>query len=378
VDEGLRDAVARDQRIVLLVAYAPDWAEGKDPPRKAEDGTWKPDADAFRDFATALAVRYSGSYADSSGPLPRVDYFQVWGEPNLELNLAPQWSENDRARSPIMYRDLVNALTEGLRAAGSTAQVIAGGTAPYGDEPGKARMRPLAFLRRFLCLRGRRALERANCGGPAPRFDVFGHNPINTTAGPYDSAFHPDDATTADFGRVGKILRAAERQRIVRGRHQLWALELWWETNPPDRRFGRVSPELQARWLQDAFYVLWRERASAVLWLQVGDDPIDPEAFGNATYQSGLFREDGSAKPSFAAFRFPFAISPFADGRTVVWTLPPTSGTLTIERREGDVWQPVESISVLEREPEQIRLPLRRRAELRASLNGETSPSATG
>jgi hypothetical protein len=376
LDLAVSAASARGQDVLLLVATAPDWGEGEDPPAQAAEGTWKPDPEALGQFYTALARRYSGTFVSAQGTLPEVRYFQVWAEPNLELNLSPQWTAGPKPRpfAPGHYRKMVNAVHDGVAIGNPRAQVIAAGTAPYGDSPGGSRMRPLQFLREMLCLDGRK-MSKAPCSDPA-RFDIFGHNPINTSGGPFDSAFHPDDATTADFGEVRRILRAAERKNTVAGnRHPLWALELWWETNPPDERFGKVTPRMQATWLQDALYVLWRQDASAVLWFQLSDQPIDEEAFGNATYQSGLLFEDGTEKPSFTAFRFPFVAYELRKKPTTqIWTLPPTSGRLAIEQKgQGSSWRAIKRFSVTAGKPKLIRLRLPNKAQVRGALNGEYS-----
>ena len=55
-------------------------------------------------FLTAAARRYSGSFSH----LPRVRYWQIWNEPNLDAYLVPQYA-NGRPASPDWYRSMVNA-----------------------------------------------------------------------------------------------------------------------------------------------------------------------------------------------------------------------------------------------------------------------------
>jgi hypothetical protein len=74
--------------VLITVTYAPDWAEGPGQDRALYEGTWKPDASAFNDFAHALAQRYSGTF----GNLPRVRY--------------PYWKAGARVAIQQPLRDL--------------------------------------------------------------------------------------------------------------------------------------------------------------------------------------------------------------------------------------------------------------------------------
>ena len=53
---------------------------------------FEPSARAFGRFVTAVARRYSGRYVPSGAgsPIPRVDFWSVWNEPNQPGWLAPQ------------------------------------------------------------------------------------------------------------------------------------------------------------------------------------------------------------------------------------------------------------------------------------------------
>ena len=120
---------------------APGFAEGPGRPSSATAGSWKPDAGAYGQFARAVAIRYSGSYEG----LPRVRYYQAWNEPNLSMYLAPQY-KGKRSVAPEIYRRLLNSFYAGVKGVDRANVVITGGTAPYGDEPGGDRTRPLTFL----------------------------------------------------------------------------------------------------------------------------------------------------------------------------------------------------------------------------------------
>jgi hypothetical protein len=154
LDAAVRDATAHGLRVLFTVYGAPAWAEGANRPAKAEPGSWEPSANAFGEFAYALATRYSGSYADplvGGAALPAVHYFEAWNEPNLDVYLAPQYRGGENS-GPALYRSLLNRFYSAVKAVQPGATVIGGSLAPFGDEPGGARTRPVLFLRGLLCL----------------------------------------------------------------------------------------------------------------------------------------------------------------------------------------------------------------------------------
>ena len=134
-------------------------------------------------------------------------------------------------------------------------------------------------------------------------FDVYDHHPYDIK-GPTHPALNADDATVPDVSKISRVVRAAERAGRVlpRGPKPFWTTEISWDTNPPDP--NGVPIQTQARWLEQAMYVLWRQGVSNVLWLQIRDSPPIPSYA--ASYQAGLYYLGGGAKPAATAFRFPF------------------------------------------------------------------------
>ena len=261
---------ARHMQVLITVFGAPTWAEGKNRPSSAPLGTWKPDPHALGQFAQALAKRYSGSFQG----LPRVSLFEVWNEPNLSVNLTPQWV-GKKPTSPDLYRSLLNAFYRGVKSVAPADTVIGGATAPFGDprshprDPKLPRMRPLAFLRQMFCLN--------NNLGPAcnatTHLDVLSHHPINTVNPPTYRAINHDDIELADFHKLVPLIHAAERTGHVlpAGPHPLWATELAWYTKPPSK-FG-IPPAEQARWLEQGLYLLWKQGASVAVNFLLRDAP---------------------------------------------------------------------------------------------------------
>jgi hypothetical protein len=377
-DTAVREASSRGLRVLLTVYGAPDFAEAKNQPENpgplTPEGSFRPNPEALGDFAQALARRYSGGFSDGlvEGPLPRVDYFEAWNEPNLSVHLYPQWNKSGtNNQAAPHYRRMLNAFYEGVKASGSGAQVVTGGLGPFGSDPDDnlLRTRPLLFLREVLCLKQSRKLRPDKCKEP-PKFDILAHHPINVHGGPRRSAVHPDDAGGAvDFKNVARILRFAERKNTVPGKHGLWGTEFWWQTNPPDPDFG-YSLAKQASYIQETFYLMWKYGASAGIILQMVDQPYRRE---NNGLQTGLFFVDGSRKPAFQAFRFPFVTDRKSRGKLVVWTIPPSSGELLVEEKRGSGWETVASGNAQAGQVLTDKLRLRGRTTLRATVGGEQS-----
>jgi hypothetical protein len=335
-DAALLNAKRRGIDVVFTVFLAPRWAEGPNRPA-SEDvsriGTWRPDPDRFRDFAEAVATRYSGKFDN----LPQVKYFEGWNEPNLPQYITPQW-DGKRPVSSEIYRELINGFYEGIKAGNAKAKVIAGGTSPFGDDPGGRRMRPYYFWRQVLCLKNRKKLKKkSNCvkGEDRAHFDIYGQNAINGTRGegPTSKSPHPDYGVPSNFKDLGKIVKAAERQRTVlpklgKGRPG-WVTETWYESNPPEKR--AVSLKRQAAFMQQALYVLWKQKARTVFFLQLRDTPYDPSAPRLVGFQTGVYLPNGKPKPSLKAAQFPFVGDRQNKRKVLIWGIAPKSGKLTIK-----------------------------------------------
>ncbi|MDQ3729669.1 MAG: hypothetical protein M3355_08765, partial [Actinomycetota bacterium] len=251
-----------------------------------------PDAEAYGDFARALASRYGD----------QVRYYQAWNEPNIFSFLNPQYEGGELVGSDI-YRRLLNAFYDGVNAVDPTAKVISAGTAPYGDEPGGRRTRPLVFIRDLLCLNAQNE-PSPSCSTKA-KFDALAHHPINTSGGPKVSAAHPDNVSTPDVKNVVRALRKAERAETpaIGGRHDVWLTEFWWETNPPDPCTG-VPLKRHKKWIGQALRSFERQGASVAINYLIRDQKYNRDTgCGRTTFQTGAFFDNGKKKPAFNAFK---------------------------------------------------------------------------
>lgn len=343
LDAQVRALDERDKKIVLMTSRAPAWATAANPPRDAAGGTWRPSPTQYGRFARALAARYNGTFPDPLRPgsvLPAIYAFQAWAEPNLAINLAPQWTSNGtRARpaAPAHYRRLLNAFYYGVKAVNRRALVVTAGTAPFGDpEAGGNRMAPALFWREVLCLRGR-TLRLLRCRKPA-RFDVIAHHPYSVGS-PRRRALNTDDISIPDLHKLTRPLRKAERsgRALPRKRHRVWVTEFSWDTRPPDP--DGVPATRHARWMSQAFESFWRQDVDTIGWFRLRDQPGPPF---NSTYQSGLFTASGKVKPAARVFRLPFTARR-RGSRVVLWARFPKSGVLRVQRRVGGSWRTIAS-----------------------------------
>jgi hypothetical protein len=386
IDRAVSATASRGLDPVLTVLSAPPFAEGADRPsyEEARLGTWKPRAGKLRDFAVALATRYSGAYPDPLSPggsLPAVVYYEGWNEPNLQLYINPQRSAKDRNRSPEIYRRLLNGFYEGITSVGDSNLVLAAGTSPFGDETGDRRIPPLEFWRDVFCLKNRKKLksDKRNCPQPSERakLDIFSHNSINSPGdGPSQKAALADNATPADMHKLVDVIRAAEKHGTVRPggeRREVWSTELWYQSNPPEPKGSSLRKH--ARQMVEAMYLLWKQKVSAAIFLQVRDSPYSPDTPAVVGLQSGVYFVDGSKKPALDAVRFPFVAERRNRRQVVAWGKAERSGRLVVEKRKGNGWRKLARVQVRAGEVFKEKLKLRGRQSLRAKVGKQRSMS---
>jgi len=170
-DVAMLEAAAHgyEGRIVVTVWRTPAWAFGPTATGTAYSNA--PDAQAYVDFVRAAAERYAGGVdPDGEGgldPLPRIDHWEIWNEPNFYGALRPQKDERGRPLSPAIFATLLDGAYEEIHAVGDDAGfepvVIAGGLYRARSTRGVG---PIRFLEELARL--------------APRFDALGFHPYPT------------------------------------------------------------------------------------------------------------------------------------------------------------------------------------------------------
>jgi len=371
LDRVVREAGSRGISVMFLTNTAPRWAEGPNRPPGEQAGSWKPDPGKFAKFGLALATRYSGTYPDpQGGVLPRVSYYETWNEGNLDFWLSPQFS-GGKNTGPELFRDLSNAFAESVKSVHVDNMIVAPALAPFGGITGekRTRTRPLAFMRDLFCLKGRRKLKPHRCpGGDKLIVDIVSHHPITITGPPTQKAFHPDDATSGDMGKVRRVVRAAEKGNTIisSGKVPLWVSEYWYRSKPPVS--DGVPLQKHARWIEQSLYVWWKKGVSMAIYNLIRDRPsFDPES------AFGLYFRDGTAKPAAKAFAFPFVANRRSKRKVVLWGKAPATGKLKVQRQRGKHWRTIARFDAVDGKVFTKKVNLRGKAKLRATVAGEQS-----
>jgi hypothetical protein len=330
-DPLIRGLTARHIEIDLaLIGPPPLWAEGRGAPSRSTQPEWKPDAGAYADWVRAVATRYSGHFTPpgASRPLPRIDFWSVWNEPNIGGNLGPETTHAGSAVevAPRLYRDLLNGAWSSLHATGhGHDRILIGELAPAGatfkGAPGLfGAMAPLRFLRALYCvdagyrqLRGKQARQRGcpTTAAASARFATqnpglfkpsgFAVHPYGFTSLPPNVRIRnePDYAELAAMPTLESTLDRLQRVYGSDAKLPIWSTEFGFITNPPNNQYT-ITPQLAALYLNWAEYMTWRDpRIKSFDNFLIADPP------GTAVFATGLETAAGQPKPAFDAFRMP-------------------------------------------------------------------------
>jgi hypothetical protein len=219
-DEIVGLAEKYDLEIIARLSSPPSWSRADGDAR----GPFAPPdnfAD-YADYAAAVASRYVG----------RVTYFQIWNEPNI----YPEWGE--QAVNPEDYTKMMCLAYDAIKQANPNAVVLAGAVAPTNELTGDN-------LNEFIFL------QRMYDAGASQCFDIMSVQGYGLWSGPTD---HRLDPITVNYNRHVYL-----RDIMVRNGDEhkaIWISEMNWSAVPnevPDRRFGQVTLDQQARWAPLAY-----------------------------------------------------------------------------------------------------------------------------
>jgi len=340
-----------------VTAPGPLWGMAQPAPAKYANH-YRVNAGDFGQFVAAVGTRYSGTYrppGTRGKPLPRVNSWSIWNEPNQPGWLAPQWGSVAGQRvmvSPGLYRANLDAAYTALLHTGhspSTDTILIGELAPEGSEAttSESPITPLPFLRALYCLdsnyqplRGAAATGAGCLASASPSAFVSAHPALFQATGlahhPY-SFFLPPSASMSDqnFAPISDLPRlesTLDRIFAVYSVHRqlpLYLTEYGYETNPPNPYRG-VSLSKQALYLDEAEYMAWKDpRVRAMAQFLLVDSAPDPSFHKGSigywsTFQTGLEFLGGAHKPSFDAYRLPIYVpSPafHSGGSLFVWAM---------------------------------------------------------
>jgi hypothetical protein len=369
LDRAVVAAVRAGLRPMVDVGFfAPRWAT-----RGGAPGDPRPrnlvDPYEFRDFAMAVAWRYDGLYvpAGAAGPLPRVDLFTLWNEPNLGVYLTPQRRAARGGRvelvSPRHYAAMATAGYRAIKEVRPQSTVLVGGLAsgpawnPAARQAGIPAMR---FLREMACVDGRlRPLRTPACRGfeQVPGDGLA----VHVNAMRVDPASRPvgDRADTLTMGNLDTLSALvdglAARGRISPRMRDLYVTEFGYLTPHVGLRAGShsralpvVGPLTQARYTTSAHYLAWRlPRVRMFSQFLVRDTLCDPRSHAPCLdWPSGLLTAAGRPKPVEGELEATLRAWRLPDGGAAIWVRlgsPEARRTATLEYRvPGGAWRQVE------------------------------------
>jgi Cellulase (glycosyl hydrolase family 5) len=333
LDSVVRGAVARGMDVLLTpTSPVPDWATPN-----GRGGLYAPHVNDFEQFVQALGDRYSGtcvapkcSPGADGDPLPRVDHWAVWNEPNLRTFLRPQRTLGGTTVSGTLYRGLFLAAQRALAFSGHKQDtLLLGDTSP---SRGSASTPPLEFLRQVFCL----SSQYRPLGSCQP-IDASGwaHHPYNPHIPPWQKPKRTNRSIVST-GNINKLVRALKRVAkagATTARLPVYVTEYGIESFPQGG-FG-VSPQRQAEFLGIAEYLLYRNPWVKSFAQYLLDDDGDPRQL--LSFQTGLRFADGFPKPSYDAFPVTLVARRTRAGDVELWGhVRPGEGPYRVEIRYRD------------------------------------------
>ena len=298
-DRLVRYATQFNIKVMFSIVSTPSWANG------GKARTVAPtNYNDLVNFSYAAAERYSGLWTappwqqdpanpTTKLPLPKVNLWTAWNEPNNPVFLTPQYKrvgKTWRVESAFNYAKICNAVYSGVHSPYlgplPDEHVACGVTDPKGnDAPATSRpsVDPLTFL------------TAAHKYG-MKTFDVYAHNPYADIGASESPTYVPTGKTKRriQIGNINTLLALVSKYY---GPKHLWITEYAYQTNPPNKHFG-VSYAKQAQYLTQSYAIARKNpRIDLMLWFLVRDNPV-----GGTGWQSGLETLTGKHKPAWNAF----------------------------------------------------------------------------
>ncbi len=210
-----------DIEIIARLSNPPNWS--RELPVEVTGSLAPPDDYGdFGDFAAAVAERYNG----------RIHYFQVWNEPNGNA----EWGLHQPV-NPEQYTELLCTAYRRIKEVNPNAIILAGALTPT-VAINDANMNDLIFL------------ERMYAAGAGDCFDVMSAQGYGLWSGALDRRLKPNVINYAHNLYLRDVMvRHGDADKPI------WISEMGWNVVPEglDARFGRVTPEQQARFAVEAY-----------------------------------------------------------------------------------------------------------------------------
>jgi len=272
-DEIVAECEKHGLRIVARLDRPPDWSR--------QDNTYQEgppdDPEDYGDYVYAFVERYRG----------RIDYIQIWNEPNI----FPEWG--NQPVDPEAYVDLLKVAYRRAKEANPNVRVL---SAPLAITFGEPHPQP-GVWRSMSDLDYLEAMYRA---GAKDHFDIYSANAFGMDRPPED----PPDVNVLNFQRV--VLQRQIMEKYGDANKAVWFNEFGWNAAPADMDpslliWQRVDEEQQAEYTVRAIEMARREWPWAgvfMIWYfrQVGNIP--PE---RADYYFRMVDTDFAPRPLYSA-----------------------------------------------------------------------------
>ncbi len=270
LDDFVRSAQKNNAEVLLTLWGTPGWANGnkgtKYLPKKMAD---------FQNFARAVATRYSGRIAG----YPFVRFYGLWNESNLGQFLSPQFNAKGKIVSAAAYAKLAAAGYKGIKSGNKKALVAIGETSSAGRDKKVAgasdAVRPGTFA--MLVAKANKRLK----------FDAWAQHPypVPVNQKPTQRVKWPN-VSLRSLPQFEKSLDEWFGRKNI----PIWISEYGNETKPGEPK--GVTEAQQAAYIQQAVGIAKKDaRVQMFIWFVLRDSPGSP-------WQSGVYREDGGAKPA--------------------------------------------------------------------------------
>ena len=274
VDELVRNAQQRGMEVLITIWGTPSWANGGLKPQAMPTQIGD-----FQSFARAVASRYSGRYSG----YPFVRFYTIWNESNLATFFTPQFDDAGKIVSPQNYAKLAKAGIAGIKAGNNRALVAIGETSSNGRDkkrPGLTdTVAPATFMKGVAAALGK------------VKFDAWAHHPypFPVNQKPTQLVRYPN-VTLKSMPRFEKDLDAAFKRKNI----PIWITEYGNETKPGEPK--GVTESQQAAYIPQALTLARKDpRVQMFIWFVMQDSP-------GSLWQSGIYRNDASPKPSQSRF----------------------------------------------------------------------------
>jgi hypothetical protein len=268
LDDIARIAAEHQIEILPILMTVPAWSSTAPDELKAARGSLSPvdryqpaDINDWLAYVRNAVERYDGDGIDDAPGSPRMDYWEVWNEPNI----SPFWPP---APSAAEYLAFLMATHQAIREADPTVKVILGGLANAGfNGDGSSYLQDLYEL------------------GAAPYFDVVS---IHIYSYPEHGA--------------GPVLSIVERVRALMDTNgdtgkPLWLTEIGWSDAPNAWGAPTVSQDTMATYVSDVLSAPLP--VDLIFWYNFRN------IFPNSTeveHNFGLIHADYTPKPAFEAY----------------------------------------------------------------------------